>query len=73
MRRNKATPGAREEYHFLFEESVQEEERGALIVEGVGTYQNQSGMHHASVFSKERQSWRRGRQEEKERWDRSER
>lgn len=26
MRRNKATPGAREEYHFLFEESVQEEE-----------------------------------------------
>lgn len=26
MRRNKATPGAREEHHFLFEESVQEEE-----------------------------------------------
>lgn len=24
MRRNKATPGAREEFHFLFEESVQE-------------------------------------------------
>lgn len=26
MRRNKATPGAREECHFLFEESVREEE-----------------------------------------------
>lgn len=26
MRRNKATPGAREEYHFLFEERVREEE-----------------------------------------------
>ena len=26
MRRNKARPGAREKYHFLFEESVQEED-----------------------------------------------
>lgn len=36
MRRNKATPGAIEEFHFLFEESVQEKTAeeggwGALI------------------------------------------
>lgn len=84
MRRNKATPGAREEFHFLFEESVQEKktaEEGDIdwwrLLRGSGTYQNQSGMHHASVFSRERQCRReeenRVEEEINERWDSSER
>lgn len=85
MRRNKATPGAREKFHFLFEESVQEKKTAGegeidwwRLSRGSGTYQNQSGMHHASVFSRERQSWRgeeenRVEEEINERWDSSER
>lgn len=55
MVRDKPTPGARDEDHFLSE---------VFFFCGVGTYQNQSGMHHASVSSKERQN-RRSRRDRK--------
>lgn len=87
MRRNNATPGAREELHFLFEESVfgkikTAEERGSGGEDwrgrrGVidwwrplkGSYQNQSGMHHASVFSRRDSVGRGGREQIDGRWD----